>query len=134
MKVARSVGVWARASQRAQVSILAFAAASPAAAADKEQAAFNNYCRTCHSTVVQDNRLGPSLHRIFGARAGTVSGYTGYSLGLSRSGITWDEATLDAFIANPDAVVPNNNMKPFDGIRDSAVRARIITFLKAQRG
>jgi cytochrome c len=134
VKAAPSVGIWARASQLTLVAALAFSGAAPAGAADEGQAAFNNYCRTCHSTVAHDNRLGPSLHQIFGARAGTVSGYTGYSRGLSSSGITWDEATLDAFIANPDSVVPNNNMKPFNGIRDDAVRARIIAFLKAQRG
>ena len=29
-------------------------------------------------------------------------GYAAYSEGLRGSDITWDEATLDKFIANPD--------------------------------
>jgi cytochrome c len=93
--------------------------------------AFNNNCRTCHSVKEGDNRLGPSLNKIIGRKAGTAPGYSNYSQGLKSSGITWDEATLDKFITNPDSVVPNNNMKPFKGITDEAVRAKIIAFLKS---
>ncbi|MGH8285052.1 MAG: c-type cytochrome [Steroidobacteraceae bacterium] len=49
---------------------------------------------------------------------------------MAESGIVWDEATLDRFLANPDAVVPGNNMKPFSSIPDSAVRKEIIEHLK----
>jgi cytochrome c len=93
--------------------------------------AFNNNCRTCHSAKEGDNRLGPSLNKVIGRKAGTASGYPNYSQGLKSSGIVWDEATLDKFITNPDAVVPNNNMKPFKGVSDEAVRAKIIAFLKS---
>jgi len=118
----------------ANAVLLAFAVAAPAAAADDGKAAFNNHCRTCHSTKTGDNRLGPTLHKIFGAKAGAVPGYASYSQGLRSSGITWDEATLQKFIANPDAVIPNNNMKPYKGITDAAVRRKIIEFLKSDRG
>ena len=118
----------------AHAALLASVVAAPAAAADHGQAAFNNHCRTCHSTKEGDNRLGPTLHKIFGAKAGAVPGYASYSQGLRSSGITWDEATLQKFIANPDAVIPNNNMKPYKGITDEAVRAKIIEFLKSNRG
>jgi cytochrome c len=93
--------------------------------------AFNNHCRTCHSVKEGDNRLGPSLHKIIGRKPGTTPGYQNYSQSLKNSGITWDEATLDKFIANPDAVVPNNNMKPFKGVTDPEVRKKIIDYLKA---
>lgn len=78
-----------------------------------------------------DNRLGPSLHKIFGAKAGTASGYGNYSQGLKSSGIVWDEATLDKFIANPDDVIPNNNMNPYTGLSDAAVRKQIVEYLKS---
>lgn len=103
-----------------------------AAAADAGEVAFNNHCRTCHSTKAGDNRLGPSLHNIHGAKAGAASGYGNYSQSLTSSGITWDDTTLDKFIANPDQVVANNNMKPFKGIGDEAVRKAIIAFLKSK--
>jgi cytochrome c len=69
---------------------------------------------------------------VIGRKAGTAPGYSNYSQGLKSSGITWDEATLDKFITNPDAVVPNNNMKPFKGVTDETARAKIIAFLKSK--
>jgi cytochrome c len=112
---------------------LALVAALPVAAADAGQAAFNNHCRTCHSTKAADNRLGPSLFGIYGAKAGTTAGYGSFSQGLRESGITWDDANLDRFIANPDGLIANNNMKPYAGIRDAAVRMQIVAFLKSLR-
>lgn len=101
-------------------------------AADEGQVAFNTHCRTCHSTKEGDNRLGPSLHNIYGSKAGGSAGYSNYSQGIASSGIAWDEANLDRFIANPDQVVANNNMKPYKGIGDEAVRKQIIEFLKSE--
>lgn len=106
----------------------------PAFAAESNPAppAFNNHCRTCHSVKEGDNRLGPSLHKIHGAKAGSSPGYASYSQGLKSSGVTWDDATLDKFIENPEQVIPNNNMKPYKGIGDQAVRKQIIDYLKSQ--
>lgn len=98
------------------------------------QAAFNNNCRTCHSTKEGDNRLGPSLSHIVGAKAAARPGYANYSQAMKTAGITWDEQTLDRFIANPESVVPNNNMKPFKGVPDATVRKAIIEYLKAGSG
>ncbi len=95
------------------------------------QAAFNNQCRTCHTVKEGDNRLGPSLHGIVGAKAGANSGYASYSQAMKTAGVTWDEATLDRFIADPEAVISNNNMKPFKGIPDAAVRKAILAYLKS---
>ncbi len=114
--------------------LLAVVMTAPAANGEDGQAEFNNHCRTCHSMTKNDNRLGPTLYGIFGAKAGVAPGYASYSQGLMSSGITWDEATLDDFIANPDAIIPNNNMKPYKGITDAAVRARIVKFLQADGG
>ncbi len=92
--------------------------------------AFNNNCRTCHSWKEGDNRLGPNLHGIIGRKAGAAEGFA-YSSAVKSSGITWDEASLDKFIANPNGFLPNNNMKPFTGIGDEATRKKIIDFLKS---
>lgn len=112
--------------------LIALTAASSVALAD--QAAFNSNCRQCHSAKEGDNRLGPSLAGIVGAKAGTRQGYPNYSQAMKSSGVTWDEATLDKFIANPESVVPNNNMKPFGGVPDPAVRKKIIEGLKSGDG
>ena len=42
------------------------------AAAEDGQLAFNNVCRTCHTLGEGDNRLGPSLHKIIGRKAGSL--------------------------------------------------------------
>ena len=112
-------------------AVLAFVVAASAAPASDGEMAFNNNCRTCHSTKAGDNRMGPSLHGIVGAKAGASQGYTLYSQGLRGSGITWDQATLDKFIANPESVIPNNSMKPYKGITDPKVRAQIVEFLQS---
>jgi cytochrome c len=105
--------------------------ASPARAADEDlEITFNDHCRECHSFVKADNRLGPTLYGVVGRKAGIVPGY-GYSESVKDSGVTWDEATLDKWIANPQAVIPGNQMSPpFPGVSDPKIRARIIAFLK----
>ena len=112
--------------------LLTASVAMPSLAAESTPAAFNNHCRTCHSVKERDNRLGPSLHNIYGAKAGSSSAYPNYSQGMKSSGVTWDDATLDKFIENPDQVIPNHNMKPYKGIGDQAVRKQIVDFLKSQ--
>jgi cytochrome c len=121
-------------------ALISLALVAVAAAADSTsgaaggQAAFNNHCRTCHSTKEGDNRLGPSLAKIVGAKAGARSGYASYSQAMKTAGVVWDEGALDRFLTNPEDVVPNNNMKPFKGIPDAAVRKSIIDYLKSNSG
>ena len=98
------------------------------------QAAFNNNCRTCHSVKEGDNRMGPSLSRIVGAKSGTREGYPNYSQAMKTASVTWDEQTLDRFIENPEQVVPNNNMKPYKGVPDAQVRKSIVEYLKGAAG
>jgi cytochrome c len=108
-------------------------APAPDAGEDAGQVAFNTHCRNCHSSKPDDNRLGPTLHNIVGAKAGQVKGFGNYSGGLTAD-MTWDEATLDKFIASPTAMVPNTTMKPFGGVADAEQRKLIIEFLKTQTG
>jgi len=100
---------------------------------DAGQVLFNNSCRTCHTLDAGDNRLGPTLHGIVGRKAGASPDYP-FSDAMRKSGLTWDEATLDRFIADPQAVVPGNNMKPYGGMAAADDRAKIVAFLKAQGG
>ncbi len=54
-----------------------------------------------------------------------------YSDAVKRSGITWDEKTLDKWIKKPNALIPTNNMGTlFSGLPDAMERAKIIAFLK----
>jgi cytochrome c len=108
-------------------------AANVAAAQSKAPVAppaFNNACRTCHSIKEGDHRIGPSLHGIVGAKAGSRPGFQ-TSAAMKNSGLTWNEETLNRFIENPEALVPNNAMKPYAGLPDAQARKAIVDYLKA---
>jgi cytochrome c len=109
------------------------ASLAPALAAQEEseegKVAYNNACRTCHSFKPDDNRLGPTLHGIVGRKAGSIEGFA-FSPSMKSSGITWDDATLDQFISNPNQVVSGNKMQPFGGIADASERKKIVDYLK----
>src|SRR4051794_25988680 len=96
------------------------------------QQAFNNACRTCHMVKEGDNRLGPNLYKVVGRKAGSLPDY-GFSSAMKEAGFVWDEEKLDRFIANPDEVVPGNNMKPYGGLSSSDDRKKIIAFLAQSR-
>ena len=92
--------------------------------------AFNNACRTCHSIKEGDNRLGPSLYKIIGRKAGSLPNYS-YSSAMKDAGFVWDEEKLSRFIANPDETVPGNQMKPYGGLASPDDKAKVIAFLRS---
>ena len=77
-----------------------------------------------------DNRQGPNLHGIIGRKAGSLPGY-GYSSAMKEAGFAWDADKLDRFMANADAVVSGNSMKPYGGLASADDRAKIIAFLQS---
>jgi cytochrome c len=94
------------------------------------QLAFNNSCRTCHSVKEGDNRLGPNLYKVVGRKAGSLPNY-GYSAAMKNADFVWDKGNLDQFIADPDAVVRGNNMKPYGGLASADTRAKVIAYLES---
>lgn len=84
-------------------------------------------CRVCHSVAPGQNGIGPSLAGVHGNRAGTVAGY-GYTDGMRTSGLTWNDATLDRYLADPQGVVPGTMMAI--GPLDATQRRAIIAYLK----
>jgi cytochrome c len=84
-------------------------------------------CAACHS--IDENDVGPKHRGVVGRRAGSIADYP-YSPALKRSGITWDEATLDRWLVNPSALVPGTKM--FFKIDDAQARADLIAYLKQQ--
>jgi len=94
------------------------------------QLVFNNVCRTCHTTREGDNRLGPHLYKIIGRKAGSLPTY-GYSSAMKGADFIWDEAKLNRFIADPDEMVPGNNMKPYGGLASADDRVKVIAFLRS---
>ena len=87
-------------------------------------------CAACH-TMSKDgaNGMGPNLRGIVGRKAGTLASFK-YSAAMTKSGITWSAAELDAFLAAPRKRVPNTSMA-FFGLADAAKRKAIISYLSS---
>ncbi len=87
-------------------------------------------CLACH-TVDESNGLGPTLAGVVGRAAGSIPGFR-YSRAMRNSKIVWDEKTLNAYLADPQRLVPGNAM-PFAGIPDGKQRAEVIEYLRSLR-
>jgi cytochrome c len=85
-------------------------------------------CHACHSLERGAQGVGPGLHGVFGRRAGELDDFR-YSPALKRSGITWTEKTLDAYIADPQKAVPANRM-PYAGMPEARDRADLIMYMQ----
>ncbi len=89
------------------------------------KALFERRCIGCHT--LDQNRVGPRLAGIYGRKSGTVPDFP-YSAELRRAGIVWDNRSLDAWLTDPDTLVPGNNMSFHVAKADE--RRDLIAFLK----
>jgi len=92
------------------------------------KAVFEKRCTGCHALEV--DREGPRLAEVYGRKAGSVAGFT-YSAGLKKSGVTWDEATLEKWLSDPDRMVPDNNMS--FSVPKATERQDLIAYLKQKK-
>lgn len=90
-----------------------------------------NKCKSCHSLDKPKNKIGPHLVGIFGRKAGSVEGYK-YSSAMKKSGIVWDEKTMEAYITKPKKFLPGNKMT-FAGLKKAKQRADVIAYIKQQQ-
>ncbi len=114
-------------------AICAPLAATPAELGDAERGALVwRGCASCHSVGQgAPNRVGPHLNELFGRRAASVEGYR-YSEAMRRAGadgLTWTADTLDAYIAEPRALVTGTRMS-FRGVKDPDDRRDLLAFLR----
>jgi cytochrome c len=98
------------------------AAGDPAAG----QKVFATHCATCHATEAGQNKIGPSLAGIVGSKAGTVPGFN-FSPAMKNTDITWDDAELDKFLANPTGDVHGTKM--FVNLPGENDRQNVIAYL-----
>jgi cytochrome c len=102
-------------------------AAGDAAAGEKVFA----QCAACHTVGESaQNSVGPVLNGVVGRAAGTYPGYR-YSSAMRKSGLTWDEATLNQYLQGPEKMVPGTKMA-FPGIQNQDDLANVIAYLKQQ--
>jgi len=92
------------------------------------KAVFEKRCIGCHA--MEADREGPRLAGVYGRKAGSVPGFT-YSAGLKSSSITWNDATLERWLSDPDMVVPDNNMSL--SVPKAEDRRDLIAFLKQSK-
>lgn len=88
-------------------------------------------CAVCH-TLRPDGagRAGPTLHGLFGRKAGSVAGYA-YSEAFRRLDLVWTEETVSRlFEIGPQAYTPGTKM-PEQTVGDAQDRKALIDFLKA---
>ncbi|MEO1138516.1 MAG: c-type cytochrome [Pseudomonadota bacterium] len=95
---------------------------------------FMRKCSICHAlTPPPSRKAGPTLHKVFGRRAGTVPGYP-YSDILNGSDIIWSDETIDAlFDLGPDHYIPGSKM-PMQRITAPEDRQDLIEFLRFASG
>jgi cytochrome c len=118
-----SLSQWARQSTGAAVLQITQAITEGDAVRGKE--VFEHRCTGCHS--LDQNREGPRLRGVFGRTSGSVSDFA-YSAALKQAHITWNDVSLERWLADPDTFVPANNME-FRVIKPEE-RSDLIRFLK----
>lgn len=92
------------------------------------QVVYQERCTACHA--VDANDAGP-LHRgVLGRRAGTVPGFD-YSPALRASRLVWTRQTLDAWLRNPEALIPGQAMD--EQVADPQARQDLIAYLATLR-
>ena len=109
----------------------AIAPALAAAAGDaKRGAQVFRQCMACHSTTPGEHLTGPSLAHAYGRKSASADGFLRYSEALKKSGLVWNEATLDKWLADPQALVRGTSMT-FPGLKAGKDRLDVAQFLRA---
>src|SRR5262245_17604769 len=100
----------------------------PAAKRPEGPTLFKQQCATCHTTNLSEPmRQGPSLFGIVGRRAGSAEGFH-YSASFGKADFVWDDARLDAWMTNPQEMLPGTVMAYRQAKPE--IRAAIIAYLK----
>ncbi len=110
----------------AVAGMLVFCAAAAAAPDARRGEQVYARCMACHALAF--DRVGPRHCGLFGRLAGSVPDFA-YSPAMKQSKITWNERTLDRFLAMPLKMVPGSTMT-YDGISDPQARSDLIAYLK----
>jgi cytochrome c len=110
------------------ICILVSSAAPRTADAGRGKEAFGKRCAGCHD--LDRIKEGPKLRNVYGQRAASAPGFP-YSDALKNARLTWDEATLDQWLQDPEKLVPDNDMST--RVPDAGDRANIIAYLKSLR-
>ena len=95
------------------------------------EAVFKKTCAVCHTIEEGKNKIGPSLHGVVGRHSASLTDYS-YSDAMKKADKTWDEQTLDGYLANPRGLVPGTKMI-FLGLKSEQDRQNVIAYLESQK-
>lgn len=115
------------------IAAVASLVATGAFAGDAEKGAklYKKGCKGCHAIGEgAKNKVGPQLNELQGRVAGSLDGYK-FSKSMKSAGadgLVWDDATLDAFLEKPKALVAKTKMS-YRGMKKEADRADLIAYL-----
>ena len=93
------------------------------------QELYESRCGGCHS--LDANRVGPAHRGVYGRKAGSAPNFN-YSTAVKNTTVIWEEKTLDAWLTNPQALIPGQRMN--FRVALPADRADIIAYLRQQSG
>lgn len=79
----------------------------PLGDAQRGSTLYEGRCTACHA--VNSNKIGPAHRGVMGRRVGGLQGYK-YSDELSRSRLRWTPQTLNAWLEDPENLVPGQRM------------------------
>ncbi len=88
-------------------------------------------CASCHQAGSSARHaFGPQLNGLAGRKAGSQPGYA-YSKAMAASTLVWNEATLAAFLREPNAVVPGTKMRYWGVGMDERKAADLLAYFAA---
>jgi cytochrome c len=90
---------------------------------------FERRCGGCHG--LDNDKEGPRLRSVFGRAAGSISSFK-YSDGFKNAHITWNAELLEKWLADPDKVIPDNDMAFH--VEKADERRDVIAYLKELAG
>jgi cytochrome c2 len=95
------------------------------------RALFAQVCSACHTNEPNKNKIGPSLFGVIGRHAGSAPDFD-YSDAMKGAPVTWDDQTLNRYLADPKSFVPGNKM-PYAGVKNDERRRDVIAYLYTLR-
>jgi cytochrome c len=105
------------------------AIAASSSQAERGRDAFDRRCTGCHA--LDKIKLGPPLRGVYGRLAGKDPQFA-YSDAIKKAAVTWNDSTLDRWLADTESVIPDNDMA--FRLNDPSDRANIIAYLRQLSG